>query len=210
MQKLAAIFLGTALTSLIAGCSPSVVRDYAAVLSANTSQLNDQVEQFTKSQQEIDIARDRLINMLELSTLRTENYNERRLAEWTALEGDPAFKERKDLFGMIRAYTDAAGKRESEIKLLTGKVIEMRLAAKGQRSEKLADTVKHLAALSKDPSLKHHVTFLTGFAQNIADSLKKAQDDATKASSAATNKIDVIKEKDKNEAKSIDVSSAAP
>lgn len=111
---------------------------------------------------------------------------------------------------MIKAYTDAAGKRESEIKLLTYKVIETRLAAKGHRSEKLADTVKHLAALSKDPSLKHQVTFLTGFAQNIADSLNKAKDDATKASSAATNKIDAIKEKEKFETKSIDVSSAAP
>lgn len=192
MKQYVAILASITMTVSFASCGPPTVRNYAAALAANTGHLNDQFEQLTKSRQEIDVGRDRLLNMLELSTLRAENYNERRLAEWMAIKNDPAFKERNELFNILRAHTDAAANREATLELLVDKVVKARSQAKGQRSEQLTETAKHLAALSKEPTVEGQVQFLAGYAKTVEESLKKAKDDAKKASDAARSKIDAV------------------
>jgi hypothetical protein len=185
----AAVLVGVVLGACLAtGCGSSTVRQYAAVLAADTARLNDQLEGLTKSRQQIEGSRERLAGLLELSTLQTDSYVQRRLAQWTALGADPAFRELQALFAAVRNHTEAAAARAAAIESLGRKVVDARIEASGRRSEQLTETAKHLAALSRAPTIEDKVKFLSGYVKNVQDSLAAARQDAEKAATAAEEK----------------------
>ena len=189
-SRLAALSLVSLLTvCLFSACANATARQYTALLAADTARLNDEFEKLTKIRQQIEGSRDRLASLLELSTLQTDSYVQRRLAEWLALKGDAAFKERTDIFTLVKAHTDAAVQRETAIEAVSRKVLEARIEAKGRRSEQLTETAKYLGALAQERALREELKFLSGYVHSVQDSLKAAQEDAKKAAAAADDKV---------------------
>jgi hypothetical protein len=192
-QRIVPVLVSAFFAIFLAGCGLSTVRNYAALLAADTGRLNDEFEQLTKSRQQIDATRDNLTDLLELSTLTAENYNQRRLAEWEALKEDGnAFGVRSVLFAKFKAHSDDSANREATINALAAKVVDMRFQAKAQRSEQLAETVKHLAALSKQPDLKEGLSFLANYAKGVQESIKSAKEDAQKAAESAKRNLETV------------------
>jgi septal ring factor EnvC (AmiA/AmiB activator) len=176
--------ISVTLLGILAGCSPSTVSRYAGLLAADTGRLNDQIEQLTQSRRQIEAVRARLTTEMDLSTSTTQQYTRLRLATWAAFTDDPAFKRRLELFDSIKTYTDSAISEQATNEALTDKLKELTDKMKGQRSEQLTESAKYLAELSKEPSFQDSLKFLTGYGQNVHDSIEKAKKDA---SAAATN-----------------------
>lgn len=182
------IFIYCILTIFIFGCDPNVVRQHAATLAIETGKLNDNIEELTTSRQEIEAARLRLTNKIDLSSLEIEQEIRQRLAIWSALKDDAAFKQRLQLFGSIKSYSDVAISEDDALSALNKKVVDISDAAKGQRSEQLSETVKELTALSKETSLVDNLMFLANTAKSVRDSIKQAKKDSANASEAASIK----------------------
>jgi hypothetical protein len=185
--------LALTLTVVAAGCGPSVARQYAAILAANTNQLNDQIAGMTAARRQIETTRARLTSMMELSTERNEQFVQGRMAEWKASAdvGNVTASHRVKLFDAASAFNATASKKQEEIDALKRTVNELSIVAKGDRSAKLGETSAKLAILSQEASLKDKVKFLADFAKSVRDSIEESKKDAESAaesaSSAATN-----------------------
>jgi len=189
-RVLAVALVGVMMAAGVTGCAGPVVRKHAGLLASNTGRLNYQIEGFTKSRKAIEAARTRLTDVMELSTLKSEQHARRRLAVWQSLKQDASFKQRYELFQSVRKYTDAAAGEDAAFEALATKVVQAGEEAKGQRSEQLTEAAKHLAVLSQEPSLKEKVKFLASFAGSVQKDLKKAEEDADNAEKSASKKVD--------------------
>jgi|CXWL01.1.fsa_nt_gi hypothetical protein len=176
----------------ITGCDPEIIRQHTAVLAADTALLNDEIEKLNKSRHQIEIARARLTQIIDLETLTSEQKTTLAIGAWSALKDDPAFKQRLQFFENIKSITNTASNQDDEIEKLDSKISEVSDVAKGQRSEQLAETSKDLAALSVKNSLSENLSFLVGYVKSVQEGLEKAKKDSSNANQTGSNKSDAL------------------
>jgi hypothetical protein len=174
----------------VIGCD-APARDGAATLAANTGRLNHEIEALTRSRKQIEVARNRLTEARELSTLTVQTFDAGAESRWEFLQAKGnAFETRVSLLNASRKHADAAAAREAEIDTLSAKLKAASEQAKGRRSEQLTETAKLLVGLSKERSLQDQFKFYSGFVRTVQNDLEQAKKDAEAAAAAAKEKAD--------------------
>jgi hypothetical protein len=185
---LAGSWLSVSVTAILllvgSGCASQEARDDARALAAYTNKVKLLGEQFAHSRDELDRARQRNTDILEGSTVRTEQ----EIAQYVRVWKIAGLKDRDDLFaGLLAASQEAAAKHDELLKLRQEQ--EQRLAAIKSgvkiRSDKLAQSAKATAQLAETPDLQSQTAFYVQFFKSVNETIKADEEAAKKAAEDA-------------------------
>lgn len=169
------------------GCSESEARNAASSLAATTGKLNDSIEIMNGSWNQIEIARNQIINDRSEAALETDDRVQSHLAIWRALEAKGNDYETRVLaFEAVQNEVAAEGARDESLTAINDKLIARIAQATGLKSTQLTQAVADLASLSKPATVINQVEFIAQFAQGVKDGVDSAAKDAKSAADNST------------------------
>lgn len=186
MRAATAVASALVLLGATACQAPPSARNAAEVLAVFTNQVQSEGTRLRLARTEIAKERQKNIDYLEESAVRTRQNNELQQEIWK-VTGDSS---RRQLIGVVRALDEKLVAQQKELADLREKQAQ-RVAATETlfqvHSEKLKQLAKALLALAKDPSLKDELSFYKHFVTEVIDNSEELANAAESEAKAGTS-----------------------